>query len=619
MTQSPSETRNIIGRNDPCPCESGKKYKKCCGQDESGKHFVLEQNQILQSILREFFENHPRPSQQKGLLDWKNETEDLLVPLYGEEKSGSIIGDVYFFSEQVAIWNDFIQQHMKKEQRPTIRKVLTDWLDPAFIVGEVLSITEYRAQMKDVLTGKQYEIDVNESFPVESGNFAIGFFLPDNRVASHFLMVLNSVTISAEVKPETVEKLKQMQRSSEAATAEDFYRQNMIAIYQMFSSGLLANQEFDTEVIETVKKLELFLIEEDEKSEVLMETFFHYLAKLPQVPPYALAGAVHFGVKQQLLKLSWPLEKIADSFDAIQGEIDTFAEELQLFYKTADGHEEKEAAYAFEVGTNPKATEAQNWQIFMHLKNDSIASEAALKRKMEFYRTQAYEPKSAAEQAQLLAYELYAENNFKLPIEKIKQIQQLDPRLADGLLLAAEAQNDPVAKEGLLKEAVENGQSAYEPEMEIAWLYIPNRPFLRAVFSLGVYYFEQQKLEKAFTEFEKLLHLNSGDHQGARYLAIASLIGLNRFEQAESLIKHYEKDYSDNAFYAWFKWSIQRRKNLHAPSTQELYMKALDQNPYVKKYIDKRPAAEAYPKKMAITPRSPEEARLIWTFLAPTL
>jgi preprotein translocase subunit SecA len=23
-----------VGRNDPCPCGSGKKYKKCCGQDE---------------------------------------------------------------------------------------------------------------------------------------------------------------------------------------------------------------------------------------------------------------------------------------------------------------------------------------------------------------------------------------------------------------------------------------------------------------------------------------------------------------------------------------------------------------------------------------------------------
>jgi preprotein translocase subunit SecA len=23
-----------VGRNDPCPCGSGKKYKKCCGSEE---------------------------------------------------------------------------------------------------------------------------------------------------------------------------------------------------------------------------------------------------------------------------------------------------------------------------------------------------------------------------------------------------------------------------------------------------------------------------------------------------------------------------------------------------------------------------------------------------------
>jgi uncharacterized protein YecA (UPF0149 family) len=24
---------NKVGRNEPCPCGSGKKYKKCCGKD----------------------------------------------------------------------------------------------------------------------------------------------------------------------------------------------------------------------------------------------------------------------------------------------------------------------------------------------------------------------------------------------------------------------------------------------------------------------------------------------------------------------------------------------------------------------------------------------------------
>jgi hypothetical protein len=34
-----------IGRNDPCRCGSGKKYKKCCmGKDEAAEHKALEES-----------------------------------------------------------------------------------------------------------------------------------------------------------------------------------------------------------------------------------------------------------------------------------------------------------------------------------------------------------------------------------------------------------------------------------------------------------------------------------------------------------------------------------------------------------------------------------------------
>jgi preprotein translocase subunit SecA len=29
----PVRVKQTIGRNDPCPCGSGKKYKRCCGKD----------------------------------------------------------------------------------------------------------------------------------------------------------------------------------------------------------------------------------------------------------------------------------------------------------------------------------------------------------------------------------------------------------------------------------------------------------------------------------------------------------------------------------------------------------------------------------------------------------
>ena len=32
--QTPYKAAENIGRNDPCPCGSGKKYKYCCGKDD---------------------------------------------------------------------------------------------------------------------------------------------------------------------------------------------------------------------------------------------------------------------------------------------------------------------------------------------------------------------------------------------------------------------------------------------------------------------------------------------------------------------------------------------------------------------------------------------------------
>lgn len=31
LKSAPVEKKEKVGRNDPCPCGSGKKYKKCCG------------------------------------------------------------------------------------------------------------------------------------------------------------------------------------------------------------------------------------------------------------------------------------------------------------------------------------------------------------------------------------------------------------------------------------------------------------------------------------------------------------------------------------------------------------------------------------------------------------
>lgn len=499
-----------------------------------------------------------------------------------------------------------------------IKLILESWLNPLFMAGEVLSVSNYQAQVRDLLTKDIMEIEVNESFPVEAGTIATGFYLPDVRVGERFLMVLNSLTVAVKVKPESVRKLQEMYQSSETANAKEFYSRNILAVYQLLSSGLLSTEKVAYAVLETVEELENFLIAHDLKSDELIEAFFHYAEPLAMIPKEAVAGAVQFAIDHQLVKLDWKTEETAQHFGVDTEGLTLFKNDLGSFYHTAKSKEdpEKEAVYAFEVGTDPKGNELQNWQLYMHLKNATITSENELKRQMEYYHSKSYEPKTKAEKAQLLAYSAYTTINRTSQVE---QIQRLDPQNTDAFLLAAEMEENLSLKEQLLQKAVSSGKERFEPEMDVAWLYVPNRPYLRSLFLLGNFYWEQARFEEAFPIYYEVLRLNPGDHQGVRYLAVSALIALGRLKEAESLISHYEEELSDNAFYAWLRWSMERQKGILSQTAQTTYIEAIDQNPYVKKYVEQRIAALPYPKSSVITPRSPEEAGLIWTFLAPTL
>jgi hypothetical protein len=50
-----------VGRNDPCPCGSGKKYKKCCEEKVLKKKFKAEVIQPQASTLSSLFKKSVVP------------------------------------------------------------------------------------------------------------------------------------------------------------------------------------------------------------------------------------------------------------------------------------------------------------------------------------------------------------------------------------------------------------------------------------------------------------------------------------------------------------------------------------------------------------------------------
>ncbi len=88
-----------IGRNDPCPCGSGEKYKKCCMQntieqqvdggswiDDEGMHVVGKGNpptpEEQEKMSKEYQKNIKRSPM------W-----EMMVKEYGEEKANEMLKD----------------------------------------------------------------------------------------------------------------------------------------------------------------------------------------------------------------------------------------------------------------------------------------------------------------------------------------------------------------------------------------------------------------------------------------------------------------------------------------------------------------------------------------------
>jgi uncharacterized protein len=62
-----------IGRNDPCPCGSGKKYKNCCLQKQQPKGSLLGRRKFTAKVLSAGGINKPQPqesAQVKAAVDY---------------------------------------------------------------------------------------------------------------------------------------------------------------------------------------------------------------------------------------------------------------------------------------------------------------------------------------------------------------------------------------------------------------------------------------------------------------------------------------------------------------------------------------------------------------------
>ena len=104
----PTVQRQKIGRNDPCPCGSGKKYKKCCGRFDDEKTAQLSSEEC-----RLFYETW------YGLMGFVNERKSVIKAKIKPEYPNTV-SDMMVHKVREVLWEnpELIDEYISKTELP---------------------------------------------------------------------------------------------------------------------------------------------------------------------------------------------------------------------------------------------------------------------------------------------------------------------------------------------------------------------------------------------------------------------------------------------------------------------------------------------------------------------
>ncbi|UQW97162.1 SEC-C metal-binding domain-containing protein [Rummeliibacillus sp. G93] len=195
----------MIGRNDPCPCGSGKKYKKCHGKNAQGDITTLvseEIDRIVEGFVKESF----NPADYRQLEKRNQVWRDSLQQTFSIKLIDKIAMETYIYIDHLELWQSYINQQLTLQTRKQVSDILTSWLKPIYMLAKVDAQTPETISITDMVTNKSYVMSGTPS-KTFSGNWLFGIFMPDARQGENGLTATSSVVFIPEDKENVTEIL----------------------------------------------------------------------------------------------------------------------------------------------------------------------------------------------------------------------------------------------------------------------------------------------------------------------------------------------------------------------------------------------------------------------------
>ncbi|HSP23115.1 MAG TPA: SEC-C metal-binding domain-containing protein [Planococcus sp. (in: firmicutes)] len=321
----------MVGRNDPCPCGSGKKYKKCHGKQQTVSINDMVNDELFK-VRQQFFSDNPNQEQLPAFRELQQQWQPRLMQSMAENDAQAFVIENFLFMQKPELWEDFLTKQVEAAQRPTTKEVLENWKNVKVFLGQFVAGNETSAQFKDAFTGEVFKMTDQPPTDMQDNQGLLAILLPDARIGEEGALFLNGyLTVVGEFNP-FFEGLKAQMASDDATDGPAYLRDNYLAVVEMivkYSTGSVDESvdlspehqsvldelnkhveaaDFDAETVDNVTSiLNSYLVSQQptvQKPEALVAGYWrflqdHELIKGPMLAPKDLSEK--FGVSSSTI------------------------------------------------------------------------------------------------------------------------------------------------------------------------------------------------------------------------------------------------------------------------------------------------------------------------------
>ncbi|GEK29944.1 hypothetical protein KZO01_02530 [Kurthia zopfii] len=323
----------MIGRNDPCPCGSGKKYKKCCANKE-----VITVAEVLdeevERVLQTFYDTFPKRNDYESYHDVVKKWNEALGDSLELDLIEAIAMDYFFFHERQDIWTSYLEKVVKDTIRPATKEVLDMWTMPKMIFAKVTAVDELYMTVENIYSKEVFELRREGDRPIPENVHVFCFSLPDpTGRANKFISVSSMIFFPVDQS----DVFKSFIKSTEQEE-EKFWKEHALELWQaLAANGFEGNEytDFETEVF--AKMVDYLEEMQRDSSKIVQLTEDFVVEKQPKArkPVAIAAGAIRFGNDHGYFeKIDTTVKAIAEHFDVSASSLNKYAKEIEEYAET---------------------------------------------------------------------------------------------------------------------------------------------------------------------------------------------------------------------------------------------------------------------------------------------